>query len=233
MKDQIFSGRTIGEALEAASRLLGRPPERLHYVVLAEGTPGALGMGGTPAQIAVLATDAGAPPPSPSPRTPPSQRTPSPEEDPRALIRRVLRALSDEAGISFDLEIEEKEDSLVVRITGPDSAFFLEEEGAVLRSLEHLLQRMLERSPRRLVLDCAGYRDLRDETLKESALQLARAVRKDGVPRTTPPLNSYERRIVHLALSEEADVCTFSVGEGSARRVTVALKTEGEDAGRR
>jgi predicted RNA-binding protein Jag len=47
-------------------------------------------------------------------------------------------------------------------------------------------------------------------------------VRADGVARTTDPLNSYERRVIHVALSTEEGVVTFSVGEGSGRRVTVA-----------
>jgi hypothetical protein len=46
----------------------------------------------------------------------------------------------------------------------------------------------------------------------------------DGQARTTPPLNAYERRVVHVTLEGRDGVTTFSVGEGHARRVTVAVK---------
>jgi spoIIIJ-associated protein len=75
-------------------------------------------------------------------------------------------------------------------------------------------------------VECKGFQEKRDKALGDDARQLADAVRGDGVPRTTEPLNAYERRIVHIALSEAPDVTTHSVGEGPARRVTVSLAAE-------
>jgi spoIIIJ-associated protein len=75
-------------------------------------------------------------------------------------------------------------------------------------------------------VECEGFQEKRDKALGDDARQLADAVRGDGVPRTTEPLNAYERRIVHIALSETPDVTTHSVGEGPARRVTVTLAEE-------
>ena len=77
-------------------------------------------------------------------------------------------------------------------------------------------------SSRRLFLDCEGFREQRDEALRQKALGLAAAVRADGTPRLTDPLNAYERRIVHMAVAEEPGVITYSVGEGDGRRVTIA-----------
>jgi spoIIIJ-associated protein len=67
-----------------------------------------------------------------------------------------------------------------------------------------------------------GFRERRDEALAASARRLAAEVRKDGRPRTMPPLNSYERRVVHVALQAEPGVATQSAGEGAARRLTIA-----------
>ena len=53
-------------------------------------------------------------------------------------------------------------------------------------------------------------------------MELAEQVLADGRARRTDPLNSYERRIVHVTLAEVRGVQTFSVGEGADRRVTVA-----------
>jgi spoIIIJ-associated protein len=58
--------------------------------------------------------------------------------------------------------------------------------------------------------------------LSEQAHALAAEVRADGKPRTTTPLNAYERRLIHVALSQVEGVVTYSVGEGADRRVTVA-----------
>jgi spoIIIJ-associated protein len=72
------------------------------------------------------------------------------------------------------------------------------------------------------VVECEGYRDHRDHKLRERALELAKAVEADGKPRRTEPLNSYERRIVHMIVSERPALETYSVGEGADRRVTIA-----------
>jgi spoIIIJ-associated protein len=80
---------------------------------------------------------------------------------------------------------------------------------------------------RALHAECEGFREQRDAALAEEARRLAEAVRADGAPRTTEPLNAYERRIVHLAIGEVAGVITYSVGEGAGRRVTVAPAPEG------
>jgi spoIIIJ-associated protein len=67
--------------------------------------------------------------------------------------------------------------------------------------------------------------------LRGEALELAAAVLEDGQPRLLGPLNSYERRIVHVALAEDPRVRTFSVGEGSDRRVTIAPAEPGSSGG--
>ena len=57
MRDQVFSGDSIEEALAAAARTLGLPREKLRYVVLDPGKPGARGLSATPARIAILHDD--------------------------------------------------------------------------------------------------------------------------------------------------------------------------------
>jgi len=222
MKDQVFSGRDIEEALAAASQALGVPRPELRYVVLEAGTPAARGLEARPARVAVLMDrDAPAPPPAAAPR---------PEKDPRAGARAIVRAIAEAAGIEASAETEDTPEALTVRIEGPDVAFFLDDDADVLEGLDHLLQRMYHRAldPRRLVVTCEGYRIERDEALRRTARELAASVRRDGVPRTTRPLNSYERRVVHVTLSGEPGIRTYSVGEEGNRRVTVAPR-DGEE----
>lgn len=232
MKDAVFSGRDVAEALQAGGRALGLPPDALRYVVLDRGAPGVLGMGGTPARIAILLDSLepakGAPAAHEAGSGPTEEEREESRDDPRAGLRRILRALAEAAGLEIDVGIEEAADILTVRLGGVGREFFLGAGGETLKATEHLLQRMFARdiAPRRLVVDCEGYRELRGERLRALALELAAAVRRDGAPRTTGPLNAYERRIVHIALSQEPGIRTYSVGEGAERRVTVAPAEE-------
>jgi spoIIIJ-associated protein len=140
--------------------------------------------------------------------------------DIRALVRELARA----ADVDLAGEVEATDEALVVRLGGAGRDFLLEDDADVLESLEYLLQLMYRRAiePRRLVVDCEGYRADRDRGLREEALALAALVAGDGVARRTRALNSYERRVVHTALTDHPTVHTFSVGEGGDRRVTVA-----------
>jgi spoIIIJ-associated protein len=227
VKDQVFSGRDVEDALAAASRALGLPREGLRYVVLDPGAASGRGLTAQPARVAVL-MDRDAPPPG-RPGTPtPVART---ERDPRAGVRAIVRAIAEAAALEVSAETEETPDTLTVKIEGKDVSFFLDDDADVLEGLDHLLQRMYQRAlePRRLVVTCEGYRVERDEGLRRTAQELAAAVRRDGVPRTTRALNSYERRVVHVALAEEPGIRTYSVGEEGNRRVTVAPRdAEGE-----
>ena len=227
MKDQVFSGRDVEEALAAASQALGVPREGLHYVVLDAGATSGRGLTAQPARVAVLMDRTAPPPPAPP------AAGPRAEKDPRACVRAVVRAIAEAAGVEVAAEIEEAPDTLTVRIEGKDVAFFLDDDADVLEGLDHLLQRMYQRAlePRRLVVTCEGHRVERDEGLRQTAQELAEAVRRDGVPRTTRALNSYERRVVHVALAAEPGIRTYSVGEEGNRRVTVAPREAGGEPG--
>ena len=227
MKDPVFSGRDVAEAVQAASRSLGLPAETLRYVVLERGSAGGLGVGGTPALIAVLleggaGTGAGA-------RAGREAARPEEPRRPRALLTALVRDLGRAGGLELTAELEETEEGLLLRLGGADRDFFLEEDGEVLRALEHVMHKVAqaENEPRRLIVECEGYRTHRDEALRRRALLLAEQVVADGQARRTEPLNSYERRIVHVTLAEVPGVRTFSVGEGADRRVTVAPAESG------
>lgn len=235
MKDPVFSGRDVADAVQVASRSLGLPAETLRFVVLERGSAGGLGVGGTPALIAVLLEGAsggvaGAPAGARGGRG--AARAEEPRR-PRALLTSLVRDLGRAAGLELSAELEENDEGLLLRLGGADRDFFLEEDGEVLKALEHVLHKVAqgENEPRRLIVECEGFRTQRDEALRRRALLLAEQVVADGRPRRTEPLNSYERRIVHVTLAEVSGVRTFSVGEGADRRVTVAPADRGDTPG--
>jgi spoIIIJ-associated protein len=223
MRDRVFTGSDVPRALAEAASALGLPEAELRYVVLDAGSAGGRGLQPTPARVAVLLEEL---PPPPADST----ESWTPPVDARAGIRATVRAMAEAARIDVSAEISEGDERIVVHLRGPDHAFFFGREGRgdVLRATEHLLQRTYgaEFLPRPLRVECEGFQERRDKALADQARQLAEAVRGDGKPRTTEPLNGYERRVVHVALNDEPDITTYSVGEGAARRVTVARGEE-------
>jgi len=236
MSDPVFTGQDVPDAVASAARSLGLEAARLRYVVLDPGRPSGLGVSASPARIAVLlerrpAGEAHAAPARP--RILEDAQPPAPRSgDVRADIRSLVRLLGEAASVDLSAEVEEGADGLRVRLQGAGCAMLLEEEGEVFQSLEHVLQRAYRGrlASGRLVVECEGYRDHRDNRLRERALELAKAVEADGKPRRTEPLNSYERRIVHMIVSERPALETYSVGEGADRRVTIAPR-RAPDAG--
>jgi spoIIIJ-associated protein len=222
----VFTGDDVPDALAVAAASLGVPEAGLRYVVLDPGSAGGRGLQPTKARVAVLLGDV-----APAPAAPESA---APPIDAQAGVRAMVRSVAEAAGIDVWAEISEEDEKVVVQLRGPDHAFFFGREGRgdVLRATEHLLQRMYgaEFLPRPLRAECEGFQERRDAALADEARDLAAAVRENGQPRTTEPLNAYERRVVHIALTDEPDVTTFSVGEGAARRVTVALAEDASSA---
>lgn len=233
MKDRAFSGRDVEDALAAAGAALGLPVKALRYVVLDPGSPGRVGSQATPARIAVMLDEPGLPGPEGE-----SEELFGEDDDPLALIREVVEALAEAARIEVKIAVTEEREALVLRLEGKDRAFFFGEDGRgeVLRAFEHLLQRMFgpDVAPRPIRVECEGFRERRDAALAAEAHALAEAVRQEGRPRTMPPLNAYERRIVHVALTDAPGIVTYSVGEGMDRRVTIAPAPGpgGPDSGR-
>jgi len=216
VKDPVFEGPDVAAALALAEQATGLGRQQLRHVVLDPGAPPAPGQPARAARIAVL-LGAGRGPDVPVPR-PAAPVAATPE----VAIAGLVRALGDAAGLPMAVELQPGPDTALVRITGGDD-FLLQDDAEPLQALEHLLQRALgDRVEGRLVVDVAGYRGAREARLQAQARAWAEEVRRTGRPHETPPMNAYDRRLVHLALGEEPGVRTFSVGEGAGRRVTIA-----------
>jgi spoIIIJ-associated protein len=240
MKDRVFSGVDIGDAVAIAAANMGVPSAELRYVVLDAGSPGGRGLKPTPARIAVMIGDRPAedgPDPEPSATDRPATDRPAQAAsapDPRTGLVETIRAVAEAGGLEVHAELEDGEEALLVRLIGADREFFLEPDGKaeVLQATEHLLLRLYgaQLQPRVVRLTGDGFRERRDLTLATEARRVAAEVRATGQPQTLPRLNAYERRVVHMALEGEAGIRTSSAGEGAERRLTVAPAGSGEGA---
>ena len=126
---------------------------------------------------------------------------------------------------TYKVELRPTEDGLQAGIYGGDSGRLIGRGGRTLAALEYLTNAVVnkdEGAPHvRVSVDIGGYKERRDERLRSLALKAAVRVRKTGFAVELEPMSAAERRVIHMALADEAAVESESSGEGKDRRVVV------------
>jgi len=147
-------------------------------------------------------------------------------------IELFLRELLDNGGFDLTFEIlaghtanpEIENPDVMVKFGGPDVDLLLSNRAELLLALEHVTMEALRvpsEDHSRLSFDANDYRLLRIEELRMSAAAAAERVKRTGVPFRFSPMNSRERRVVHLALRAETELRSESSGIGGYRHVVV------------
>ena len=114
--------------------------------------------------------------------------------------------------------------SAVLDIEGDDLGLLIGRRGTTLAALQYMVNVMLTRKLDSRVIvtvDVERYHRRREETLQNLAQRMADRVSNSGRPMTLEPMPASERRIIHIALSEDEDVVTASVGQGDERKIVI------------
>lgn len=147
-------------------------------------------------------------------------------------IETFLNLVRDKGGFRFNYKITDDETphpdfenpDISVKFSGPDVDLLLANKGELLLALEQLCSEYLTISPSehsRICFDANDYRMLRVEELRLSAVTAAEKVLKTHIPFHFSPMNSRERRILHLALRNESRVRSESAGNAPFRNVVI------------
>jgi spoIIIJ-associated protein len=138
------------------------------------------------------------------------------------------QAFSAALAVPFEMAVERQGERISVGVSGAGAEALDDAEGETLLALETILQRIAGRcgETARVVVANPARKSVREASLTAEALRLAQDVKERGLPRMMPPLNSYERRVVHMVLSQVEGIKTYSVGDGMERRLTIALSSE-------
>jgi spoIIIJ-associated protein len=147
-------------------------------------------------------------------------------------IDQFLRPCLDLAGFRMNYEMADGQATdddfetpdVVVKFSGPDVEYLLANRAELLLALEHVTMealRMPSEDHSRISFDANDYRALRIEELRMSAGVAAERVKRTAQPFRFNPMNSRERRVIHLALRNETELRSESSGSGGFRHVVV------------
>ncbi|TET47854.1 protein jag [candidate division TA06 bacterium] len=204
-------GKTVEEAIEKAMEKLGIEPAQARIEIIDEGsTGGILGIGRKPARVRVSAMDKASP------------------SEVRELVQKLLLLMAFDSKVA----VNEKEGVFTADISiGELDGLLIGREGRTLEALQHITNRIAGRMYPgvRVNVDVGGYKARHNQLLRRKAKETAERVRRFGKEVTMDPLQSRERRIVHLALQNDPDVRTYTVGNGPARNVVVAPREKSKE----
>ena len=142
-------------------------------------------------------------------------------------IRDFVERLNEAAGFEIDVTVEESNaDSGDYRVvlSGPDRGLLLGRTAELLDAIEYVTNRAFGKQMRhdaKIVFDSGNYRAMRERELQLMAQAAADRVRSSRASFTFEPMTPSERRIIHLALVEDASVRTESTGDGLDRKVKI------------
>ncbi|MGD0764838.1 MAG: RNA-binding cell elongation regulator Jag/EloR [Dehalococcoidia bacterium] len=227
MENVDASGKTVEEAVEKALAQLGLERAQVEIEVVKEGRGGILGIGGEDARVIVRAKAA--------PGAAKDVESAATEEDDEGDVEsavEVLETLLSLLGVDATVRVRQPETpgdgvalvKAVLDISGDDLGILIGRRGETLSSLQYIVNLMVGRRLKTRTafgVDVAGYRRRREESLKSLAMQMAARVKSSGQIMTLEPMPPNERRIVHLALAQDASVITESIGEGENRKVVI------------
>ncbi len=205
MKECTMTAKTVEEAIELACDRIGLPREEVEIEIIDLPKKGFFGIGAQPAKVRVY------------------QESSDKAEIAVAYIKDILTEIG-LPHVEVTAKVEENNNA-VITLSGEGLGVIIGRRGETLDALQYLTGLVANRADgdyMRVTIDSGNYREKREKTLETLAKKLANNAVKTGRSSTLEPMNPYERRIIHAAVSQVEGALSTSVGEEPNRRVVIS-----------
>ena len=145
------------------------------------------------------------------------------EED-LATIKLELEQILELMGYASEVTVENDGGTALCKVDGTYEEELTGQEGRTIDSLQYLLRKIVSKKVShriRLSIDVGNYRERRHQELHDKAIDYAALVKQNGKTQVIPSLNPSERRVVHVALQDDTDIRSRSVGDGLFKKVLI------------
>ena len=147
-------------------------------------------------------------------------------------ITSILRAMD----VDAEFVVYQNETGAVINIESNNNGTIIGRRGETLDAIQYLCSIIANKGDKdyyRITIDCLGYRSKRKETLEQLAAKVAKSVLRTGRSQPLEPMNPYERRVIHSAISAIDGVSSRSVGEEPYRKIIISSNNPRRGGGRR
>ncbi|MBP5578994.1 MAG: protein jag [Ruminococcus sp.] len=136
-------------------------------------------------------------------------------------ITSILRAMD----VDVEFKVYQNETGAVINIESNNNGTIIGRRGETLDAIQYLCSIIANKGDKdyyRITIDCLGYRSKRKDTLEQLAAKVAKSVLRTGRSQPLEPMNPYERRVIHSAISNIEGVSSRSVGEEPYRKIIIS-----------
>ena len=213
--EQIFTGKSVEEALQNALKDLGISEENCTYEVLEHEKKGILGIGSSPAKIKIIFTK---------------------KKNGEELAVNYAKTILSDMEIDAEVKLEKTNSNRYnLSINGEGTGILIGHHGDTLDALQYLVNLAVNKKEEdgekgeymNITVDVENYRAKREEALKNLAERMAAKVLKYKRSVILEPMLPYERRIIHSKIQEIEGVSTNSIGMDNNRKVVIFLEETG------
>ena len=226
-----FEGKTTEEAIQNAARELNLPVEELNIDVIEPGSAGIFGLvGGRKAKIKVTLKTSSEPEEEEEEEQEPETKKEEPQEGDVDFAQRTLEEILALIPLEATVTASRGDGRITLRVQGDRSGLLIGRKGKTLDALQFLVNKIVSKALDRkidVVIDSENYRRRREDSLTQMALKMGDKAKRINKPVTTNPMNPHDRRLIHLALKDDAQLETRSRGEGLLKRVVIIPKGKG------
>ena len=203
----MFTAATLEEAREAAIKEFGAAEAEIKFSIIEEPKKGLFGKLKGEAKIEAE-------------YEPPVVLTKA--EIAKNYMLDVIKAMGIE---NAEIDTEDTESGAMFEIKSEEFESLIGRKGELLDALQYLsslICNKIDRDYYRISTDCNGFRERRKEQLEGLARKIAANVKRSGRTSALEPMNPYERRIIHAAVSEIDGVTSHSTGDEPYRKVIIS-----------
>jgi len=155
------------------------------------------------------------------------------EVPPLQVIRTlgIVKSLVQKAGVAAEYEVVSGISQHVINIDSEDRGLLIGFQGATLEAVQYLTNIIYNKQYEekcRVIIDIGGYRQEKHSQLIEQAAGLIEKVRLTGERARMANVNSYDRRSIHLLVSEHDDLISYSEGDDRKKDIFIAPKPDSE-----
>ena len=201
MKETVFSGKNLEEVKDEALKSLGVSESDVYFYVTK--TKGGL-LKKEVVTLHVITRD-----------------------DLVEYVKDFLKGITKDMGLDVSFESKVRDEQITIKMYSDNNNILIGKEGKTLAALTTLVKQVIYNKINEypyILLDVENYKEKNEERLIRSAKKIAKEVAKSKVEAELENMNSYQRRLIHNALTDFKGVYTESVGEEPNRHIVIKPK---------